>query len=211
MSNEELADYIRATGRTEDTFAYGNDFRVYELVVFFNLADFANIQLNDQERWLRNFLLQQKLIEKPLGYYRVKGRNNVILSLPQEQPAPVGGPRTAQVTPLARETILRHELSHAEFFTNKAYANYCRQFWDREMSEKARQGFLTFLGQNSYDAENRELMVNEAQAYLMHTPDPAAFNARKVGLSEAELGVLRQKFLAGNPPTALFNEMPRFF
>ena len=46
FTNQELAQYIRSIGRTEATFAFGNDFQVNELVVFFNLAELGSIELN---------------------------------------------------------------------------------------------------------------------------------------------------------------------
>jgi len=42
-------------------------------------------------------------------------------------------------------------------------------------------------------------MMNEAQAYLIHTPDPRYFRPELAGLSETEAARLRQIFLAGMP------------
>ena len=40
------------------------------------------------------------------------------------------------------------------------------------------------------------LVLNEAQAFLMHTPDGRAFNAVGVGMTEPELATLRMRFWA---------------
>ena len=54
-----------------------------------------------------------------------------------------------------------------------------------------------FDGINNPD--NEEMMINEAQAYLMYTPDKRAFNARMLGLREKEIESLRGQFLSGFP------------
>jgi hypothetical protein len=209
FTNEELAAYIKSTGRTEATFAFGNDFQVHELVLFFNLANDGKIDLTDEEKLLLDFLVDNQFMVLKFGFYQLAQPDRVVLSIPQEEEPAT--PSAARVTPLARHTILRHELSHAEFFTNAAYANYCRSFWHNVMSETERTQFKNFLSTNAYDQNNTEMMVNEMQAYLMHTPDPGAFNPAKVKMTAQQVMQLRKKFLGGNPPTRLFEDMPAFF
>lgn len=206
LTNDELADFIRSIGQTSLTFAFGNDFRVSELVMFFNLADHGGIALNAEETRLKQFLLANGLMKLQYGFLQVNGRDRVILSMPQEQVQPLAEGRSLRITSLARETILRHELSHGEFYANPIYADYCRRFWHTVMAEPDRQAFRQFLGGRSYDTRNEEMMVNESQAYLMHTPDPNAFNPQRVGLTQARIDELRRRFIDGNPPTALFAE-----
>lgn len=201
FTNQELAQYIRSIGRTEATFAFGNDFQVNELVVFFNLAELGSIELNAEEKWLRDFLLSRNWIQKQFGFYQVVPPNRIILSIPQIQMATA---TTPPVTELARKTILRHELSHGEYFSNPDYANYCRNFWYNTLTENEREHFRQFLSKNAYDPKFEEMMINEMQAYLMHTPDPRGFNANKLGVSEETLLLWRQKFLQGKPPSHLF-------
>ena len=50
---------------------------------------------------------------------------------------------------------------------------------------------------------DEELMANETQALLMHTPDSRAFNARSLGLGESALEDLRSRFREGEPPHGL--------
>ena len=121
LNNEELAQFIRSVGKSEATFAYGNDFLVSELVVFFNLADMGNIRLNAEEIALRRMLQDVRLIVERNGFYQAVKPQAVILSIPQEM--------AGQVSEMARKTILMHEISHAEYYTNPLYANYCRHFW----------------------------------------------------------------------------------
>ena len=63
--------------------------------------------------------------------------------------------------------------------------------------------FSAFLKSLDYNAEDEELMANESQAFLMHTPDGRAFSAASVGLSEAALANLRSRFRTGEPPHGL--------
>lgn len=194
LGNEELAAYIRSVGKTEATLAYGNDFLVGEMVVFFNLAEIGGINLNPQELALRQFLLERKMMVMRKGFYQAATPRAVVLSLPQRS---AGSPGSPPVSELARRTILSHEVSHGEFYTNPAYAKFCRQFWNDVMTEKQRGAFRKFLASNSYNPENEEMMINEGQAYLMYTPDPRAFNPKLIGLSDSEVAQLRQKFREG--------------
>jgi hypothetical protein len=200
MNNDELAQFIRSVGKSESTFAYGNDFLVSELVIFFNLADMGGIQLNAQEIALRRKLIDYRLIVERTGFYQAIKPQAVILSIPQETTGRTGGP---QVSALARKTILMHEISHAEYYTNRLYANYCRHFWRNVMTESQRTAFRSFLSRSSYNPDNEEMMVNETQAYLLYTPDPRAFNARLVGLKDKELDSLRTQFFNGFPEAPL--------
>lgn len=195
LDDQELAQFIRSVGKTELTFAYGNDFLVSELVVFFNLAEYGNIALTAEERALRAFLVEQRLIRERFGFLQAVRPNAVILSIPKEKS---GGDEPA-VSALARQTILMHELSHAEFYTNPLYRAWCRTFWRKVLTERQRSALRTFLAKSGYDPDNEELMINEAQAYLLYTPDPRAFNARMAGLTEQEIGEMRAAFLKGFP------------
>lgn len=198
LDEAELSRFIRSVGKTEKTFAYGNDFLVAELVVFFNLAEAGGIALNEGELGLRQFLIRMGLAHYKFGFFQARVPSAVILSIPQVSEA---HPR---VTELARKTILLHELSHGEYYLNSAYRNYCRHFWRHVMTDSQRQAFRDFLSQSSYDPRNEEMMINETQAYLMHTPDPRAFNAQMVKLKERDIEKLRQKFREGAPPLPVF-------
>ena len=199
MSNDELAQFIRSVGKNESTFAFGNDFLVSELVVFFNLADMGNVRLHAEEIALRRMLLDSRLIVERNGFYQAVKPQAVILSIPQETSG-AGGP---VVSALARKTILMHEISHAEYYTNPLYANFCRHFWRNVMTEEQRSAFRKFLSGSSYNPDNEEMMINETQAYLLYTPDSRAFNARMVGLREKEIEQLRARFFAGFPEAPL--------
>jgi len=195
LDDDELAAFIRASGKTEYTFAYGNDFLVADLVIFFNLAEHRGIALNEEEKRLQAFLLDRGLMRERYGFLQAVRPNAVILSIPQEHQ----GDGEPSVDAAARRTILMHELAHAEYYSNPDYRRWCRRFWRELMNENQREAFRAFLARSGYDRENEELMINEAQAYLSFTPDTRAFSAKLLGLPEEEIEQLRQKFAAGAP------------
>ena len=104
-----------------------------------------------------------------------------------------------------RRALLMHEMSHGEFYTNKAYRDYCKDFWYHKMSERERDAFKKMLMENSYDVTNEVLCINEMQAYLMNTPDKRLFSADSLGISEDELTRMRQKFISGDPPAKIYD------
>jgi hypothetical protein len=195
LDDKELVRFIHSIGKNELTFAYGNDFLVSELVVFFNLAEQGHTLLNQEERALRMFLYEQGLVRERFGFIQAVRPNSVILSIPQEK---ADGTEPA-VSRLARLTILTHEVSHAEYYTNPLYRNWCRKFWIEVLNERQRSNLRSFFSKAGYDAGNEDLMINESQAYLLYTPDPRAFSARMVGMGEPELQELRNMFLKGFP------------
>lgn len=202
LTDSELAELIRSLGRKPTTFAFGNDFRVSELVRFFNLADLGGVELNAEEALLRDFLAEQGLMRVKYQFFQTVWPDRVILSIPQVRPH--GGGDGVAILPGVRASILRHELAHGEFYANDDYAEYCAAFWTQVMTEAERAAFRTFLGAKAYDTDNDDLMINETQAYLIHTPDPAAFNPARLKLSGAAIERLRQRFWAGNPPSRLY-------
>jgi hypothetical protein len=199
FDDNELSRFIRSVGKTEFTFAYGNDFLISELVIFFNLAEHGNISLTEEELALRGFLLEQSMIRERYGFLQAVRPSAVILSIPQQRE----GGNEPTVSFGARKTILTHEISHAEFYTNPQYRSWCRKFWRNTLNEQQRSILRNFLARSGYDPQNEDLMVNEAQAYLLYTPDPRAFSAQLLGTSEAQIEAMRNAFNSGAPDTPL--------
>jgi hypothetical protein len=184
LTDDELDKAIRAQGETVETFYYGHDYAASALVRFFALADEENVELNAQEEKLRALLRQA-------GWFAA-GNTAGLISVPA-----IGS--DAKITASAREAILRHELSHGEFFSNPAYAAYVHSFWMNALTELERGAFRRFLAKEQYDAGDEELMYNEMQAYLMFTRDRLFFSPAMAGLSDARLTELRRMFLGGMP------------
>ncbi len=208
LTDPELSALIQASGKGLASYAYGNDFRVSELARFFNMASDDKVALNEEEMRLRDFLLANGALTERYGFYQPPPTDKVVISIPQSEDGHVTG-RVA-VTPKLRQVILRHEISHGEYFTTPAYADYCRNFWASVMTERQRSAFRKFLASKGYDPANGDLMINETQAYLIHTPAQGVFSPAKVGLSTEEVKSLVAKFWAGHPPGRLFQgEHPR--
>ncbi len=183
LDDTSLDAAIRATGDTPETFYYGHDYGMMALNRFFATVDRQQIKLTSDELWLRALLEQEaaSIPDGPLG----------LISIPA-----IGG---GGVSTDMRATILHHELSHGEFFTNAAYADWTRAFWTRVLDDKLRDAFRTFLTSQDYDSGIEELAANETQAYLMFTPNPAFFRADQVGLTPTGLAEWRHRFRDGMP------------
>jgi hypothetical protein len=184
LNDAELDAAIRARGDTPATFYYGHDYPTTALVRFFRLAGEEGVKLDAQEKLLHALLAQE-------GYLRADAPAGAVISIPHAGLDPV-------VDASTRATILRHELSHGEFFTVPAYASYVLAFW-RNLAPADQALFRRFLADEGYDVTQPELVANEMQAYLMFTPDPRFFNAGVLGTDAAHLQALRAAFLGGMP------------
>ena len=184
LSEGELDQAIHAQGDTVETFYYGHDYSAATLGRFFALADRDHVELHPEEAKLRALLRQE-------GWF-LPGVTGGLISIPA-----VGA--DDKVTAAARAAILHHELSHGEFFSSPAYADYVHRFWLTELTEAERDGVRRFLAKEEYDASLEEVMYNEMQAYLMFTRDPVFFAPAMAGLTPARLAELQTTFLSGMP------------
>jgi hypothetical protein len=184
LSDAELGTAIEARGESADTFYFGHDYAAASLARFFVLADSERIELNPAERKLRDLLRQE-------GWF-APGVNAAVISVPAVGSDP-------RITGRVRETILRHELSHGEFFSNPAYAAYVRRFWLTELTEQERSAVRGFLSHEGYDPGDEELICNEMQAYLMFTRDPLFFTPELAAMTPERLAALQVRFLSGMP------------
>jgi hypothetical protein len=190
LNDSELDQAIHSRGDTIETFYYGHDYSADSLARFFALADRDQIELYPEEEMLRAFLHLE-------GWFN-RGVSAALISLTAVGADP-------KVTHAARAAILRHELSHGEFFSNPVYAEYVHNFWLTALTTGERASFRSFLAGEEYDTSQEELMFNEMQAYLMFTPDPAFFTADLAGLTPIRLAELQSRFLAGMPAGWLRN------
>jgi hypothetical protein len=184
LNDEELDRAIRANGDTPETFYYGHDYSSDDLARVFAAADRLHVKLNDDEIWLRH-LLEQEGAGTP-GFIRA------VISIPAEGAQP-------PVDRVTRATILHHELSHGEFFTNPRYQAWTLEFWNNGVDADTRAAFTKMLSDDNYDPALGELLANETQAYLCFTPEGQFFNASNLGLDKAAIEALRNKFRVGMP------------
>jgi hypothetical protein len=195
LTDSELDAAIRARGDTVETFYFGHDYAASALARFFERADSQRIELDPQEEKLRRLLREE-------GWFAPDVAAGLI-SLPTVGSDP-------RVTASARAAILRHELSHGEFFSNPAYAEYVLDFWTQQLTDDERAGVRAFLGREEYNVRDEELMLNEMQAYLMFTRDPAFFTPERAELTQVRLSELQTRFLAGMPAGWLHNVLASY-
>ncbi len=184
LSDAEMVEAIRADKSTVETYYYGHDYRAVDVARFYQAVDRQGMALAPDELSLR-VLLEREGLLKP-------GANAAVISIPREGSDPF-------VDASGRASLLRHELSHGEYFTNPEYAAFSRRFWNEEMNESDRQAFRAFLQRQDYDPANEDLIVNETQAHLMHTTDTRYFNPRDSGVAPDRIAALRADFLAKMP------------
>jgi hypothetical protein len=184
LSEDELDAAVHANGDTVETYYYGHDYGVESLVRFFSAADRDNTKLMEEEGTLRHLIRQEGWFEP--------GSQAGLISIPQ-----VGA--DAHVTRTARATILHHELSHGEYFTNPGYAAFVHRFWSQTLTAGERDHIRSHLRSLGYDWDLEDVMENEAQAYLMFTYSPDFFTPDMVGMGKGRLAELRNGFYKTMP------------
>ena len=184
LSADALDRAVKADGDVDGGFYYGHDYSAASLRRFFTIADRTHVQLTLGETLLRHLLDR-------LGWLKPDTIAGMI-SAP-------GVGANANVTAAARDTILTHELSHGEYFSNPAYASYVHQFFLDTMMPGEQAAFRTYLAGEGYDSTNAELIENETQAYLLFTPDPNFFSPSQVHMTPARRAELRAEFLHDMP------------
>lgn len=203
LSDDELAALIRGSGESADTFYFGHDYSDTSLLHFYNLAAASPTLLNPSERQLREALLARQVLAAEGARLVASAPPQAVISFTRTQADDPATPTDETVDAVRREAVLRHELSHGQFFTRDDYRAHCWEFWRGALSEVERQSFRKYLAGLDYDPQNEELMVNETQALLMHTPDPRAFDPADVGLSPERLRSLQIRFGVGVPAGVL--------
>lgn len=209
LSDAELAAAIAARGETEETFYFGHNYRVTHIARFFALAARDGIALNEAERRLAVILAETGVAPPGPDGLPVPAVEAAVISLSAvENPHPPPDGRLP-VDGSVRASILRHELSHGEFFTNPDFAAHVARWWRERLSEAERAAFRRFLAEGGYDPAEEEVMMNEAMAYLMHTPDERFFNAAAIGVTPEGLEDMRRRFRDGLPQTWMSRVWPR--
>ncbi len=129
-----------------------HDYKTEDIARFFSLAESQKFPLNDKELRLRDFLLEQGLLEKKVRGYGYK--EGAIISITRESPA------------YLRRTFLTHESTHAIFFADQRYRKLSMDLW-ASMPKDEKWFWLLYFGWMNYDTSSAYLMANEVQAYLI--------------------------------------------
>ncbi len=193
LNDAGLTAAIAAAHTTVETYYYGHDYCAADLLRFFVTAKSDGIVLRPEEAALERLLQRENMLQL--------GANGALISLP-----PPGN--TPLLDQAARAAILRHEIAHGVYFTDPTYVAYVRHFWLSVMNAEQRGHFRHFLGGEGYDTSDDNLIMDETQAYLVHTPDPRFFNAAAVGMPPEDVADLRHKFVVGMPESWLKRRTP---
>jgi hypothetical protein len=183
LDDVALASAIARSGETPATYYFGHNYRGRDIERFFALADRDGVALTPDEEWLRG---QVARIRAALPM----GDEFAIVSVPGIE---------QRVDASMRAAILHHELGHGHFFTNPAFATHVARVWREVFTDAERARFRAFLAREGYDPSLEEVMLNEAMAYLIFTPDPRFFTPAHAGLDDARAEELRAALRAGAP------------
>jgi len=186
LTDAQLTEAIRRADDTVETYYYGHDYRASAVARLFSLADQEHVPLDPEEQRLHAMLRQ-------FGWFR-PGAVGALISVTRTNET---------INQQSRATILHHELSHGQFFTDDAYASHVQAFWTGMMTEAERAAMRRFLGSMDYDTSFEELMYNEMQAYMMFTYDPRFFLPENVEMTAARRLQLQSAFLGGMPESWL--------
>lgn len=183
LDDAALAAAIARSGETPATYYYGHNYHGRDLERFFALAARDGIVLNAQEIWLRDQMARIRSVVPAEEDF-------ALVSVPGIE---------ARVDASMRQAILHHEIGHGHFFTNPAFAAHVGRVWREVFTEGERARFRAFLEREGYDPALEEVMMNEAMAYLIFTPDRRFFTPAHAGLDDARAEVLRAALQAGVP------------
>ena len=203
LTDLEMLEFLRDTGSAAATFYYGHDYRMSDLARFYTLAEAGGVELSAAELRVRDGLTAEGLLVQDGESWAAPVEETALVSYARVQADDPSTPLVDEtLDPSVRETILRHELSHGVYFTDPEYRSHAQRFWSESLTEGERQLWRAFLASRDYDSSNEEMMLNEAQAFLMHTPDPRVFSASALGVTEEQLGDMRARFRHGAPQAA---------
>lgn len=192
LDDSALAALIAGHGDNAQSFYQGHDYTDTGLARFFALARAQSIALSESEQKLRRKLIDAGLLSRDA---EATGQGpQVLITFTAVQPDDPATPIDETIDAERRATVLRHEASHGRFYTSPAYREHCVRLWREVLTERQRESIRSYLAGIGYDRQNEELMLNEAQAFLMNTADVRAFNAAGVGMTEEELAELRKRF-----------------
>lgn len=198
LNDAALAELIRRHGDNPQTFYQGHNYVAAQLARFYTLAARQGQSLNLQEERLRKTLVDAHVLGRDGDATIAQGLQAIVSYTATQRDDPTT-PLDESIDDRRRESVLRHELSHGLYFTNRAYRDHCWRFWRERLTEDERERLRRMLVRLNYDGANEDLIVNEAQAFLMHTPDDRAFNAASLGITERQLSDLRRRFMQGAP------------
>ncbi|WP_025375534.1 hypothetical protein [Borrelia parkeri] len=135
----------------------GHNYRLKDIITFFNVAQKSNIKLNKKEIILKNLIIINKLahIENNTIKIKDKSRNIAFATYAEDETMS----KTAQMT------IFMHEILHMYFFTDNNFNKAIFNFWNKNVSSKDKKAWIKFLDNKGYDVKSQYLIINEFFTY----------------------------------------------
>lgn len=191
LSVPEIKRWQEVNKETLATLTIGNNIRADNFTRFFNTARQQGEAITEDEAWLLEHLLKEGVLVEVNGAYVTQVPEQIVISAPQ--PA-LKECATCLITQARRELILRHELAHARFVTDQVYRDYVEWFWHNQLNAEQRRTITKYLQSLGYDITLPELVIDEMQAFVLHTPESEFFSAKSAGFTSKQLEALRERF-----------------
>jgi hypothetical protein len=131
-----------------------HNYRPVGLADFFNAVRSTDFPLNEYEHQLRRIVLDQGVIVQDDDGRYLPGRGGV-LSVSQ-----ASGPEL-------RRLLITHEAMHGIFYEEPSFRRDAFEYWDNVLDARERGFWRDFFSWMSYSPDDRYLMVNEFQGYLL--------------------------------------------
>ncbi|TVR68820.1 MAG: hypothetical protein EA427_09670 [Spirochaetaceae bacterium] len=135
-----------------------HNYRPEGLAAFFNTAHSTGFTLNREERELLEIVVARGLLVENVGDEAgtpwLPGSGG-ILSISQDS------------FPALRRLLTVHEAMHGVFYEEPAFRRTAFDYWDHVLTQREREFWQLFFSWMTYDPDDRYLMVNEFQAYLL--------------------------------------------
>ena len=141
------------------------------LAAFFTAAADEDFPLNPEEETLREIALQRGLIVRADDRGFDPGEGG-ILAISQESYSEL------------RRLLLVHESMHGVFYSEPAFRQAVFDYWDSTLTDREREFWRDFFGWMTYSPDDRYLIVNEFQGYLLQQREDAVrwyFRSRVAG------------------------------
>ncbi|WP_235048134.1 hypothetical protein [Borrelia persica] len=153
LSNEELENKVGWGG---------HDYKLKDIITFFNEAEKLDFKLNKEEIILKNLIMTNKLahIENNTIKIKNKSKNTAFATYSEDETMP----KTAQMR------IFMHELLHMHFFTDNNFNKAIVNFWHKHISPNDKKLWIYFLDNSNYDVTLNDLVINEFYAYTTALP-----------------------------------------
>lgn len=199
LHDGELKAFVEASGGVAATFLYGHDYSASQLARFYSLAAAANVELNAAEKQLLGLLIGRAWLTRVADSAWVGAADRALVSTAGVQADDPATPEDDAFDPAMRAAVLQHELGHGVYFVDATYRAVCRQFWAEVLTDKERASWRRYLASLGYEPTDEDLMINEMQAWLMHTPAPHGLGDADIDASTGQLTLWQASFrrLAG--------------